>query len=82
MGSQDDDDEEEDMVMYPNPHLEAPDVTHFCFLIHGHRGLSADLRYMQSVMQRLAAMEKLRQSESGSESESESEPNQEKKRRE
>ena len=81
MGSQDDDDEEEDMVMYPNPHLEAPDVTHFCFLIHGHRGLSADLRYMQSVMQRLAAMEKLRQSESGSESESESEsePNQEKK---
>ena len=37
-----------------------PDVTHFCFLIHGHRGLSKDLRYMQAVMRREGAMERKR----------------------
>lgn len=37
-----------------------PDVTHFCFLIHGHRGLSKDLAYFQTVMQREAAIEKKR----------------------
>lgn len=27
-------------------------VTHFCFLVHGHRGLSRDLAYFQAVMER------------------------------
>jgi hypothetical protein len=31
-----------------------PRVTHFCFLVHGHRGLSRDLSYLQVVMQALA----------------------------
>jgi hypothetical protein len=39
-------------------HLESPDVTHFCFLLHGHRGLSKDLTYMQVMMQRIAVAEK------------------------
>lgn len=39
-------------------HLESPDVTHFCFLLHGHRGLSKDLTYMQIRMQQVAAAEK------------------------
>lgn len=39
-------------------HIESPDVTHFCFLLHGHRGLSKDLAYMQVMMQRMAAVEK------------------------
>jgi hypothetical protein len=39
---------------------EPPHVTHFCFLIHGHRGLSKDLRYMQTVMQQLAGKERRR----------------------
>jgi hypothetical protein len=39
---------------------EPPHVTHFCFLIHGHRGLSKDLRYMQTVMQQLAGKEQRR----------------------
>lgn len=39
---------EEEVSQY----VESPDVTHFCFLIHGHRGLSKDLAYMQTVMQR------------------------------
>lgn len=46
-------------------HFEYPDVTHFCFLIHGHRGLSKDLRYMQMVMQKWAAHEKKRRNEPG-----------------
>eukprot|EP00529_Nitzschia_sp_RCC80_P017648 CAMPEP_0113464796 /NCGR_PEP_ID=MMETSP0014_2-20120614/13389_1 /TAXON_ID=2857 /ORGANISM="Nitzschia sp." /LENGTH=843 /DNA_ID=CAMNT_0000356895 /DNA_START=70 /DNA_END=2601 /DNA_ORIENTATION=- /assembly_acc=CAM_ASM_000159 len=37
-----------------------PDVTHFCFLVHGHRGLSKDLAYFQTVMQREATIEKKR----------------------
>jgi len=36
-------------------------VTHFCFLIHGHRGLSRDLAYLQAVMQRWASEELRRQ---------------------
>jgi len=32
-----------------------PSVTHFCFLVHGHRGLSRDLSYFQAVMRRRAA---------------------------
>jgi hypothetical protein len=47
---------------------EAPHVTHFCFLIHGHRGLSKDLRYMQTVMQQLAGKERRRRWEESSES--------------
>lgn len=29
-------------------------VTHFCFLVHGHRGLSHDLAYVRHVMRRAA----------------------------
>jgi hypothetical protein len=39
------------------PDMDA-DITHFCFLIHGHRGLSKDLSYVQHVMRRVAATEK------------------------
>jgi hypothetical protein len=39
------------------PEMDA-DITHFCFLIHGHRGLSKDLSYVQHVMRRVAATEK------------------------
>jgi hypothetical protein len=46
---------------YANTHIHSPDVTHFCFLIHGHRGLSKDLRYMETAMQRVASAEKRRQ---------------------
>jgi hypothetical protein len=38
----------------------SPHVTHFCFLLHGHRGLSRDLRYMQIAMRRVAAKERRR----------------------
>jgi hypothetical protein len=34
------------------------DVVHFCFLVHGHRGLSKDLSYLQAVMQSLSEQEK------------------------
>ena len=51
---------------------EPPHVTHFCFLIHGHRGLSKDLRYMQTVMQQLAGKERRRRWEESSESSSSS----------
>lgn len=37
-----------------------PDVTHFLFLMHGHRGQSKDLAYMQTMMQKLAGVEKNR----------------------
>lgn len=39
-------------------HVECPEVTHFCFLLHGHRGLSKDLTYMQVMMQRVAMTQK------------------------
>lgn len=39
-------------------HVTSPDVTHFCFLLHGHRGLSKDLTYLQVMMQRVAAAQK------------------------
>eukprot|EP00934_Nitzschia_sp_Nitz4_P001120 Nitzschia sp. Nitz4//scaffold107_size73032//12908//14512//NITZ4_005756-RA/size73032-processed-gene-0.69-mRNA-1//-1//CDS//3329532581//1120//frame0 len=47
-------DEDEDLTKF----IQAPDVTHFCFLLHGHRGLSNDLAYMQHVMRRCAVEEK------------------------
>lgn len=31
-----------------------PTVTHFCFLVHGHRGYSRDLSYLQHKMERVA----------------------------
>ena len=37
-----------------------PDVTHFCFLIHGHRGLSRDLKYLQAVLERFGDFEQER----------------------
>jgi hypothetical protein len=37
---------------------ERQDVVHFCFLVHGHRGLSKDLSYLQAVMQSLSEQEK------------------------
>ena len=37
---------------------EQEDVVHFCFLVHGHRGLSKDLSYLQAVMQSLSEREK------------------------
>lgn len=40
----------------------SPDVTHFLFLMHGHRGQSKDLAYMQTVMEKIAANEKRRRS--------------------
>lgn len=39
-------------------HVLSPDITHFCFLLHGHRGLSKDLAYMQVMMQRVAMTQK------------------------
>jgi hypothetical protein len=56
IGSLDIDEEDESH----SEHISSPDVTHFCFLIHGHRGLSKDLAYMQAVMRNLAAAEKRR----------------------
>ena len=44
----------------PAPLYIAPDVTHFCFLVHGHRGFSRDLSYLQTVMRKVAAREKKR----------------------
>eukprot|EP00977_Amphora_coffeiformis_P020005 scaffold7768_cov185-Amphora_coffeaeformis.AAC.1 len=38
------------------PH-DAVDVVHFCFLVHGYRGYSRDLSYLQTVMQRVADTE-------------------------
>lgn len=35
-------------------------VTHFCFLIHGHRGFSKDLSYLQAVMRQEVDREKLK----------------------
>ncbi len=35
-------------------------VTHFCFLIHGHRGMARDLAYLQEVMRLLARRKKLK----------------------
>lgn len=40
--------------------IHSPDVTHFLFLMHGHRGQSKDLAYMQTVMKRIAATKKRR----------------------
>jgi Putative serine esterase (DUF676) len=36
---------------------DAKTITHFCFLVHGHRGMSRDLCYMQSVMRKQAKMQ-------------------------
>ena len=38
------------------PH-DAVDIVHFCFLVHGYRGYSRDLSYLQTVMQRVADTE-------------------------
>jgi Putative serine esterase (DUF676) len=35
-------------------------ITHFCFLVHGHRGMSRDLSYMQSVMRKQAKIQQRR----------------------
>ena len=35
-------------------------VLHFCFLLHGHRGFSTDLSYLQRVMQHHAEQEKIK----------------------
>ncbi|KAL3941806.1 MAG: hypothetical protein SGBAC_003886 [Bacillariaceae sp.] len=40
--------------------IHSPDVTHFLFLMHGHRGRSKDLAYMHTVMERIAATKKKR----------------------
>lgn len=32
-----------------------PPVTHFCFLVHGHRGFSKDLSYLQHKMEQVAS---------------------------
>jgi hypothetical protein len=40
--------------------INCPDVTHFLFLVHGHRGQSKDLAYMQTMIQKVAAVEKKR----------------------
>lgn len=50
------------------------DVTHFCFLIHGHRGLSRDLAYFQAVMQRWVSEELKKQKEEGEQRQGEAEP--------
>eukprot|EP00429_Kryptoperidinium_foliaceum_P010692 CAMPEP_0176002298 /NCGR_PEP_ID=MMETSP0120_2-20121206/574_1 /TAXON_ID=160619 /ORGANISM="Kryptoperidinium foliaceum, Strain CCMP 1326" /LENGTH=577 /DNA_ID=CAMNT_0017334881 /DNA_START=265 /DNA_END=1995 /DNA_ORIENTATION=+ len=39
-------------------HVTSPEIVHFCFLLHGHRGLSKDLSYMQVMMQKVAAEQK------------------------
>ena len=45
--------------MLNKPNYQA-DVVHFCFLLHGHRGLSRDLSYLQHRMERMAFLEKRR----------------------
>ncbi|CAJ1942270.1 unnamed protein product [Cylindrotheca closterium] len=42
--------------------VHSPDVTHFLFLMHGHRGQSKDLAYMHTVMERIAGTKKKRMS--------------------
>lgn len=37
-------------------------VTHFCFLVHGHRGTSRDLGYVQAAMRRTASTTSIRPS--------------------
>jgi len=41
--------------------MSRPTATHFCFLVHGHRGVARDLWYMQMSMQRFAALQKRKQ---------------------
>jgi len=36
-----------------------PHVTHFCFLVHGHRGFRKDLSYLHTVMELLVDQKKL-----------------------
>jgi hypothetical protein len=69
----DDNDDENDWLLWDSNHSSSssdnddsydssrrtvPDVTHFCFLVHGHRGYSRDLSYLQAVMRKLATVEK------------------------
>jgi hypothetical protein len=49
--------EEECECEWLPPDLQA-DITHFCFLVHGHRGFSKDLGYVQTAMRRVASIEK------------------------
>lgn len=60
---------EEDEDLQPwTTHLDSPDVTHFCFLVHGYRSVSQDLAYMQVAMQRMAAAEKRKRASSATSS--------------
>ena len=61
---------EKDMTEQPSPKgigisniVPGANITHFCFLMHGHRGLSRDLAYFQTVMERWVAEELMKQSE-------------------
>jgi len=45
----------EDTSIVQQYHQVDADVTHFCFLVHGHRGYARDLAYLQHRMERLAA---------------------------
>ena len=58
--------EEDELFHYqtPKPNPEAS-VLHFCFLLHGHRGYSTDLTYLQRGMQHYAEQEKEKQHENG-----------------
>lgn len=44
--------------MEEGPVVESPETVHFVFLLHGHRGLSKDLSYLQVRMQQAAQEEK------------------------
>ncbi|GAX26672.1 hypothetical protein FisN_2Hh390 [Fistulifera solaris] len=51
-------DDEEDSDFSESSEFSSPEqrptVTHFCFLVHGHRGYSRDLSYLQHKMERVA----------------------------
>ena len=57
---------DESIPLYENEDVRDPeaDVVHFCFLVHGHRGYSKDLSYLEAVM-RKTAVERKEEEENG-----------------
>jgi hypothetical protein len=54
----------ENESLHQEYHHDTLPVTHFCFLIHGHRGLSRDLQYLHAVLERFGALEQQKKSRS------------------
>jgi Putative serine esterase (DUF676) len=50
----DDDDEDTNLVQNQSINTTTPSIVHFCFLVHGHRGHSRDLSYVQHAMRKAA----------------------------